>query len=583
MTFQTLPLSKIQPVASNPRKSFDEASIEGLAQSIKTDGLLQNLIVGKAKGKNKFHPIICGERRFRALVLLQEKGDLPEDYEVPVEIREGLSKEETHRIATMENVQRENLTPLEEAEAVAALLQNGISIEDVVSQTGLSEGVIKRRLVLSNLCEQAKEALNNGEITLSQAEVLTLATTDQQKELLEEGLSGYSVSQIKHWLTEEKANVAMALFDRAEYKGTYTSDLFAEDETTYFDDVEQFLELQEKAIEALAENYRKDGFDPVEIVEGYSWNQWKYRAANTEEGEKGGVAIEVHSSGRVEVHEGIVNRDLDEKTDEATKDNPIVDKKPKPTYTVPLMRYMAMHKSLAVQRALLENPRIMKEIIVAGELAMFRHASHEYLRYFDEEESLSPALSGINEIARKIYGFFAQTPEGMTWHEFNELFYSHEAAYDQVKTLSDEQLSEVLVFLAALKFGQSDTERLDTSKNSLFNKIAKDLSVDMRDYWRPDEAFLKRRNKDQLQKIILEAGCAQNFGNAASHKKKDLVAAMAGHFQKVLTLEAPNASELKAVFWLPEAMQFPAIDPDAKDKPEECDDLEDEEDYAQAA
>ncbi|PJB70930.1 MAG: hypothetical protein CO093_06475, partial [Alphaproteobacteria bacterium CG_4_9_14_3_um_filter_47_13] len=86
-TFQTLPLSKIQPSAGNPRKTFDDATIAGLAQSIKTDGLLQNLIVGNAKGRKKQHSIICGERRFRALVLLQEQGDLPEDYEVAVEIK----------------------------------------------------------------------------------------------------------------------------------------------------------------------------------------------------------------------------------------------------------------------------------------------------------------------------------------------------------------------------------------------------------------------------------------------------------------------------------------------------------------
>ena len=99
MTLQTLLLSEIKPVTTNPRKSFDETSIEGLALSIKTDGLLQNLIVGKAKGKKKLHPIICGERRFNALNILQKRGDLPEDYEVAVEIKEDLSKEEIHRIA----------------------------------------------------------------------------------------------------------------------------------------------------------------------------------------------------------------------------------------------------------------------------------------------------------------------------------------------------------------------------------------------------------------------------------------------------------------------------------------------------
>ena len=121
MTFQTLELTQIQTSNGNPRKSFDEVTIFGLAQSIKTDGLLQNLVVSKPKGKKKKFTIISGERRFRAMKLLSDNGDLPEGFSVPVEVKEGLSEEQTHRIATIENVQRENLPPLEEAEAVASL------------------------------------------------------------------------------------------------------------------------------------------------------------------------------------------------------------------------------------------------------------------------------------------------------------------------------------------------------------------------------------------------------------------------------------------------------------------------------
>ena len=115
MTYTKLPITKIQISDANPRKAFDEDSILGLAQSIKTDGLLQNLIVGKAKGKKKLHPIICGERRFRAISHLVENGDFPKDYEVTVEIKDDLDADTALRIATMENIQRQDLTPLEEA------------------------------------------------------------------------------------------------------------------------------------------------------------------------------------------------------------------------------------------------------------------------------------------------------------------------------------------------------------------------------------------------------------------------------------------------------------------------------------
>lgn len=107
--------------------------------------------------------------------LLIQQGHLPEDVTVPVELRDGLSAQDTLRIATMENVQRENLSPLEEADAIATLVQDGGQIEDIVSQTGLSVSTLRRRMALLNLSDTVKVALGEGEITLAQAEALECA------------------------------------------------------------------------------------------------------------------------------------------------------------------------------------------------------------------------------------------------------------------------------------------------------------------------------------------------------------------------------------------------------------------------
>ncbi|MAF98642.1 MAG: hypothetical protein CMH26_08415 [Micavibrio sp.] len=91
----------------------------------------------------------------------------------------------------------------------------------------------------------------------------------------------------------------------------------------------------------------------------------------------------------------------------------------------------------------------------------------------------------------------------------------------------------------------------------------------MRENWRPDGMLLTPYDptiKEQLSAIINEAGCSLKFGNGQGYKKGELVEAMAKHFAHVLTLEAPSADELKAMFWIPEAMQFPAIDPDMKNE-----------------
>lgn len=580
MSHETLKLSQIQTLKENPRKSFDEQSIQGLAESIKTEGLLQNLVVAKPEGKKKKFRLICGERRFRALKLLQEQGDLEKDYQVSVEVREGLNADEILRMATVENIQRENLPPIEEAAALAKLIKDGENLDNIVSQTGLSLHTIRRRLMLLDLTAPAQDALKSGEITLAQAEAVSIGSADDQDRALKQIENGWrdSPEDIKDTIIGRKPSLDLAIFDKALYEGEFISDLLGEENNTFFADVEQFDLLQRNAAEELVEKY-EDTHDFAEFEEGY-FNRYQYGTA--EEGEKGGAVIVLHHSGEVEIHEGLTKPEIDETNIES------LSQKKKATYSKPLIENMARHKSIAVQSALLENPRVMKEIIVSRALAEFsyHYQDHSHLSYFDEYENQPTALNHINESAKAVYAIFKEPEEGFSWHHFNDLFHSHEDAYDAVKELSLQELETVHIFLQALRYGLETISSLDTNENSLFNKVALDISVDMRNYWRPDESFLKRRNRDQLMQIIEEAGAKTKYGSAKGYKKSELVQSVAKHFKHVLTLEAPNESDLKAVYWLPEAMQFPAVDPDSvkNDKAEVLDqDNFDSEAYAIAA
>src|SRR4051812_42827945 len=119
---QTVSLSALEASPANPRRKFDRKAIEGLAASIRTDGLLHNLVVEPVQGKPNRFAVVVGERRFQALKLLEDRGELPDDFTVPVEIRSKLSKDDTLRIATVENLQRQNMTPLEETAALTKLV-----------------------------------------------------------------------------------------------------------------------------------------------------------------------------------------------------------------------------------------------------------------------------------------------------------------------------------------------------------------------------------------------------------------------------------------------------------------------------
>jgi ParB-like chromosome segregation protein Spo0J len=192
-------------------------------------------------GKGKKFTIVSGERRYRALKLLEERGELPNDFAVPVEIRQGLSNDEALRITTVENLQRATLAPLEETAALTKLVHKGAALDDVSAQTGLSVTTIKRRLVLNSLCRDAKEALRAGEVTLAQAEALTRGSHEAQRGILEEiasRRSEFTAEDIRASFLDARSAVSMAIFPLEQYTGTLTTDLFANEETSYFDDAE---------------------------------------------------------------------------------------------------------------------------------------------------------------------------------------------------------------------------------------------------------------------------------------------------------------------------------------------------------
>jgi ParB family chromosome partitioning protein len=133
MTLKSIPLSALCPPKGNPRRTVDRAGISSLAESIKADGVRQNLIV-EPEDDGRFR-VVSGKRRFLALKLLRRQGAIDNDYKVPAEVRRNLKNGDGLRIATVENVQRAALDPVDEAEAFATMLQNGAAIEDLAAKT----------------------------------------------------------------------------------------------------------------------------------------------------------------------------------------------------------------------------------------------------------------------------------------------------------------------------------------------------------------------------------------------------------------------------------------------------------------
>lgn len=581
MTMQSVSLSALKASAANPRRKIDRKTIEGLAASIRTDGLLHNLVVSPVKGDGKpeRYQIVSGSRRFEALRLLEQRGELPEDFTVAVEVRDDLSKDQTLRIATVENLQRQAMTPLEEAGALTKLVHKGVTLDDVVAQTGLSATTIKRRLALNGLCKETKSLLAKGGLTLSQAEALTLGSDEAQRSILEEIARGdeFSAEGIRATLLDDRPTVALAIFLVEHYTGTITTDLFAEDETSYFDDAEQFMALQKDAVAELVKHHEESAAW-VDVTQGWHIPEWQYRKAR--KNQKGGVLINLAPSGRVEIREGLVRPKIEKETAKAIAENPVAPVTAKAAYPKSLCGYIAHHKAAALAETLLASPRAAQEVMIVRTLVKFRpHASFWALAKEADPQSAYRVLeTQARQFAGRL-GFVIEEGESV-WESFPPSFTDELTLYEAVRGFSDHDLAELQTLLTALSFGQENCDRLDTG-DSLFNRVARDLNVDMRHHWRPDASFLSKRTRDQLVSIAIECGYAEGRGQVSSYKKADLVNGLARHFQSAKTAAEPTPPQQKAREWLSEAMLFPAVDRDApvedEIEPESDDEVTDEE------
>ena len=159
---EVLAVSKIAANPFQPRKKFEEDSLKELSESIKEHGIIQPIVV---RNKGKRYEIVVGERRYRAAKMAGIS-------EVPVIIKD-LSEQEMMEFAILENLQREDLTPIEEAEAYQSLMLNlNITQDQLAHRLGKSRPYIANIVRLLQLPDSIREKVNEGELSIGQGRTL---------------------------------------------------------------------------------------------------------------------------------------------------------------------------------------------------------------------------------------------------------------------------------------------------------------------------------------------------------------------------------------------------------------------------
>ncbi len=172
-----VPIDRISPNPYQPRKTFNEVSIEELARSVREHGIVQPLVVMRSGDRFK---LIAGERRYRAA----QKAGLQS---VPVIIKDDIRQGDELEIALIENIQREDLNPIEEANAYHQLHEEfGLTQEEIAKRVGKERSTIANFLRLIKLPDSVKKLLASGQLSMGHARALLAVDSARKQEQLAE-------------------------------------------------------------------------------------------------------------------------------------------------------------------------------------------------------------------------------------------------------------------------------------------------------------------------------------------------------------------------------------------------------------
>lgn len=263
----TVPLTKLVPSAINVRTTGRDKGIEGLAASIASRGLLQNLVV-RATDDGKYE-VVAGGRRLAALKQLCKIKKLPKSYMVPVQI---VGDDAALEASLAENVMREQMHPADQFAAFAGLIAQGHSIEDVAARFGVTPGVVTRRMKLASLSPVIIEAFRADKLTLEQVMGFTVSDNHAEQEQVFADISAWHYpaerARIVQLLTHEKMKTTDYRFRFVGEEtyiaagGAITRDLFDERDTGYAEDSALVLRLATERLTAMV---------PDVLAQGWKW------------------------------------------------------------------------------------------------------------------------------------------------------------------------------------------------------------------------------------------------------------------------------------------------------------------------
>jgi ParB/RepB/Spo0J family partition protein len=357
---KTVPWSALRRSKLNPRGHFDAERLQGLAESIAAEGVLQNLTVRPHPKDKDAYEIVAGDSRYQAIEKLIQAGRAKPEFSVPVLVRD---IEDTHVIALAmaENMARKELTPMEEARGFHSLVERGITTALIATRIGVTQRFVQQRLTLvDKAVPEVQKALDDGTITVTHARMLILAKPTQQKQLVKR-----LNDEDESWLRREDnlrqqvighhaPRLKEAVFDLKLYTGEMLED--SESGNSYFADAAQFKKLQAAAIEAKAAELRKTHSKVTVLEHNFDEWEWEHKPKHP----KAATLLFINDDHKFEIKAGMISTEEDYRSGGAEPEKlspgPAKKSQPEDAFTHAHRVHAHLRKTFALQRALAADP-----------------------------------------------------------------------------------------------------------------------------------------------------------------------------------------------------------------------------------
>lgn len=495
---QAIPFHKISISPLNPRKFFDPVPLDELAESLlnehkRTDidaGILQNLIV-RPKDDGTFE-IVSGERRYRAVGINIEKNGWSETVCLPCRVHP-YSDEEALEIAMVENIDRDDLTALEESQGFIDLYKIRTTLRpnhtqrqfalEMSNTMGCSIKHIERRMsLITKLGDKAQAALSKNTINVTQARTLTMTDDHAEQEaIIEEITEGWVTSpeEIRDRITDDLPQIDWALFDLKDYDGVIQRDPDDPDnpDVGWFVDTAQAEELQKAAIQTKIDELEATYAWVITIPANEYFYHHKYKDMDPIDPTKCGAVVELIRGFSMEIHEGLIKIEeakSQAKSEQASPTEP----EPVEFYTKAHLIHATNKRNEALQGAVGKDPRTAKVLMCLSLMGGRDSVLLSGENGNTDDQTASPEIIKTLDSLRPLFKGTLDQKRDANSVAFNKGWQTKDRdLYRIIRDLKDETLDMLLANLVAPHVGSFIGYYPKPGDTELVCELANDLKL----------------------------------------------------------------------------------------------------------